>query len=664
MKKFTVMTPPEYEALFLEAIGRERLAHLIEVKGSDFERLKMAGEEKVDYGVLRDRLKASHKTLVESETFEQLEFTPSMAELRELGENPEKAVNEIIGRLEDGRRRLETARTKLEEAKPKLVEMRARLFKLEELKPEELKRCLAVGILKSTPAEERGLTGVSRIEEHLRRFDDVTYKLVKISPEEAFLFVFGPEERRSWVEALFLISNVKDIFDVLSVRDILLALDIAERDKALKEYKSEVGTLQGFIESEEDIKRIKDELTHVVCKARFTDRFLSILLDKETQVLRTKLLSVLQGWVPTDKVPQLRKVIDEIEKKTGESLFVEFEEPSHDDVVPTERPTLKPSFLDPAFTLTSLRGWPTAHEVNPSIAAILIFSLQFGIMFGDVGQGLVFLLMGLILSRKFKTGLASKLAVMFVPMGIVAIIFGFFYDSFFLVEGLFHPIREQILHIHPVIKYMLEPLFVSPINQVGKLFRIVLGVAVLEMSIGLVIGAINAIREGHIWGVIGEHGAGAILFLVGLYFGALYFLQVRDFMAIMGHWSFIMMIAGLVMAAIEPVITALSRKHLGAAVMGEAVGAFMMTFVECLANFFSFLRIGAFALAHACLAIAAHSLVQFMGVGGIVLMNVIAMTFEFVSSSVQSLRLLYYEFMGKFFRGTGIRFRPFHLERG
>jgi V/A-type H+-transporting ATPase subunit I len=46
---------------------------------------------------------------------------------------------------------------------------------------------------------------------------------------------------------------------------------------------------------------------------------------------------------------------------------------------------------------------------------------------------------------------------------------------------------------------------------------------------------------------------------------------------------------------------------------------------------------------------------------GIVIMNVIAMTFELISSSVQSMRLLYYEFMGKFFDGQGVPFRPFKI---
>ena len=78
---------------------------------------------------------------------------------------------------------------------------------------------------------------------------------------------------------------------------------------------------------------------------------------------------------------------------------------------------------------------------------------------------------------------------------------------------------------------------------------------------------------------------------------------------------------------------------------------------------FSFLRLAAFALAHASLAGAATSMGEAIGspIGALVMMNVIALTFEFVSSSVQSLRLLYYEFMGKFFHGEGVPFKPFKL---
>lgn len=326
MNKFTIITSPKYESFILEEIGRTGLPHLIEVRKPDFERKNITAEKKVDYGVLRFLLNDSYRSLLEDETFEQSQFTPSTAELGELVENPEKVVNEIIGILEDGRKRLERARIKLEEAKAKLIEIKARLEALRALKTEELKRCLAVGILRFTKITDLGFTQWPRIEEHLLRFEDIAYKVVNMSPEKGFLFIFGPEERRDFVEALFLVFDVKDIFDVLSARDILLALDLEKRKEVLKEYEDEIDTLQKYIQSEKEVQSIKDGLASILGKAEFINQFLSIFSDEEVPVPRTKLVSVLVGRVPTDKVPQLKQVISGVEEKIGESLFVQYED--------------------------------------------------------------------------------------------------------------------------------------------------------------------------------------------------------------------------------------------------------------------------------------------------------------------------------------------------
>jgi len=122
------------------------------------------------------------------------------------------------------------------------------------------------------------------------------------------------------------------------------------------------------------------------------------------------------------------------------------------------------------------------------------------------------------------------------------------------------------------------------------------------------------------------------------------------------------MMGGMVLAMLEPIIAAVAGGHFSIEVIGEGVGALLMTFVEGLANLFSFLRIVAFALAHASLANAAIQLGGLMGnIPSLILMNLIAMTFEFMSSGVQSVRLLYYEFMGKFYHGSGAQFRPYRL---
>jgi V/A-type H+-transporting ATPase subunit I len=266
-------------------------------------------------------------------------------------------------------------------------------------------------------------------------------------------------------------------------------------------------------------------------------------------------------------------------------------------------------------------------------------------MYGDIGQGALFLIAGLIISRKYKRGMMSKLGTLFIPMGIFAIIFGIGYDSIFLVEGLlFH--HNQFMP--------------NPIHETTTLMKWVFKIATVEILFGLVLGAINQWKAGHKWGILGMHGLGMMLYVAGLSLSVFEFIRTNDFMGTMGYWGFYVMLGGLFLAMGEPIIAAIAGKHFTIEVIGEGVGALLMTFVEGLANLFSFLRIVAFALAHASLAGAAQQLSGFMGtIPSLILMNLIAMTFEFMSSGVQSLRLLYYEFMGKFYHGGGVPFNPY-----
>jgi vacuolar-type H+-ATPase subunit I/STV1 len=648
LKKFTIITPPEYETQVLGELGKASVVQLKEVMGADFERLTKDGDKAIDYKSLYDKYHEVYQGLIGTGFLEYPSVDASITELREFMEDPEGEVESILNELNEFKKRLE-------DREKRLLDIRTRLERVRALQPEEFRRCLDVGIIE--------LQLIPRLVEHLKRFGDLSHKLIEISEDTGYIFVFGPENRKEWVETLFVVFDVRDVFEVLSTGDILLALDDEMRDKVIKEYEEEAEKLQLLVEREEEEEVIKDQIEKIqdlvkiegkeqygtfFGKARFYDYLLGIMANKTIPVLRTKVLSVIQGWIEDEKLPVLEEIRKGLEEDTGKLFFVQIEEPSHDDhAIPTPPPEIKPSFLQPAWTLTTLRGWPSAHEFNPAYITILIFSFQFGLMFGDIGQGAIFLVAGIFMSSKFKTGLASKLGAMFIPMGISAIIFGFLYDSIFLMEGL-------LFHHHQIMP--------NPINETTSLLKLVFLIAAVEIIFGLIFGAINEYKEGHKWGVLGEHGLGMILYIAGLYLSAMHFIRTGDFMAVMGYWAFYMMIGGMVLAMLEPIIASIAEGHFSIEVVGEGVGALLMTFVEGLANIFSFLRIAAFALAHGSLAVAAHQLGNFMGTAtSLVLMNLIAMSFEFVSSSVQSLRLLYYEFMGKFYQGEGVPFRPFRL---
>jgi V/A-type H+-transporting ATPase subunit I len=429
----------------------------------------------------------------------------------------------------------------------------------------------------------------------------------------------------------------------------------------IHEYEEEVEKLQLLAKEEEDVlkeqiekiekltvRERKELYTPLLGKAKFLDYILGIMSNETVPVIRTRLISLIQGWVAEDKVHVLDEIKADIEERTGELFFVQYEEAGHDEhAIPSSEPLFKPSMLQPAWKLTTLRGWPSAHEVNPMYISILVFSFQFGLMYGDIGQGAIFLLAGIIVSRKYKRGMMSKLGTLFIPMGIFAILFGIGYDSIFLKEGL-------LFHHHQFMP--------NPVHETTTLMKWVFKIATVEIIFGLVLGAINQWKAGHKWGVLGEHGLGMILYVLGLSLSVFEFIKTGDFMGTLGYWGFYVMLGGMLLAMLEPIIAAVAGGHFSIEVIGEGVGALLMTFVEGLANLFSFLRIVAFALAHASLAGAAHQLAGFMGdIPSLILMNLIAMSFEFMSSGVQSLRLLYYEFMGKFYHGDGVPFRPYRL---
>ncbi|UCD46080.1 MAG: hypothetical protein JSV27_06245 [Candidatus Bathyarchaeota archaeon] len=640
MKKFTIITPPEYEHQIIRDLGAARVVQLKAVSGVDVERLRKTGERIVDFKGLYEKFQDEYKALEESTILELEGMDLEADELREFTEDPAASVDDFLAKFREVQDKIKEVDARREEGENKLVEAKLRLESLKALEPEELKKCLTVGLA------DLGIQ--QRLNEYLQRFEDTSSKVVEFSSDKGYVFVFGPEERREWVETIFLIFEVKDIFEVLNTQDILLAIDAGRREDTIKEYEQEVQELQALTEAEAEYEQIKAEYSPVLENAKFVDQMLRILSDESVPVLRTTVISVIQGWIPEGDVHALDRIIDDLQKKTGELFYLDYEDPGHDDhAVPTPEPTMAPSILQPAWKLTSLRGWPAANEINPMYITIIVFSFQFGLMYGDIGQGAVFLLAGLILSRKYKRGMMSKLGTLFIPMGIFAMLFGIGYDSIFLKEGL-------LFHHHQFMP--------NPVHETTTLMKWVFKIATVEIVFGLVLGAINQWKEGHKWGILGEHGLGMILYVVGLSLSVFEFIRTNDFMGVMGYWGFYVMLGGMFMAMLEPIIAAVAGGHFGIEVIGEGVGALLMTFVEGLANLFSFLRIVAFALAHASLAGAAHQLAGFMGdIPSLILMNLIAMSFEFMSSGVQSLRLLYYEFMGKFYHGGGVQFRPYRF---
>ena len=96
MKKVTIITPPEYEGLVLESLGRVRVMQLTHVTGSEFEGLETPAEQTVDYKELYQRVQTR---LVEPLGLSEMKLervTPSLQELREFARDPVGTVDSLI----------------------------------------------------------------------------------------------------------------------------------------------------------------------------------------------------------------------------------------------------------------------------------------------------------------------------------------------------------------------------------------------------------------------------------------------------------------------------------------------------------------------------------------------------------------------------------------
>jgi V/A-type H+-transporting ATPase subunit I len=308
-------------------------------------------------------------------------------------------------------------------------------------------------------------------------------------------------------------------------------------------------------------------------------------------------------------------------------------------------------------------GVPSYGEIQPTAFFAVSFLVMFGLMFGDVGQGLVLFSAGYCLFRYLPRFL--DYGILLMECGAASTAFGALYGSFFGIEGL------------------LPVLWMEPIRDLPRFMGIAIGFGIVVVSLGLVMNIVNSWRSGErASALFGPRGVfGAFVYWIGLAVAA---------RALMPTTVVIPITFLLAMAAAAAFLLLLRRpivRYLGrgadtrpahaqgprwlVALEGsvELVDALFAYF----ANTVSFVRVAAFAAVHAGVFIAIFALAdtlahsrfgQPLGIVTLVLGNVVMIFLEGLTVSVQVLRLEYYEFFGKFFRGGGELYRPLMLRKG
>lgn len=280
-----------------------------------------------------------------------------------------------------------------------------------------------------------------------------------------------------------------------------------------------------------------------------------------------------------------------------------------------------PWWAQPFELFTRLMGMPGPAGADPSVLLALAVPLIFGYMFGDVGQGVVLALAGWLLRHRLPV------LRLLIPGGIAAALFGLVFGAVFTLEHVVAP-----WWVHP-IEHPLPVLLVP----------IVAGAALL--CVGLLIGGLEAWWDRRLGAWLRDDAAVLLTYAGTL--GA--FIDAK--------WWWLV-VAGVAWAVASSIV---DRRRIGAAL--GALGQLFEHTLQVLINTLSFARVGAFALAHAGLSSAVVALASAAGNrAGFVLVlaigNVLILVVEGLVVSIQTTRLVLFEFFTRFFNPEGREFRP------
>ena len=218
------------------------------------------------------------------------------------------------------------------------------------------------------------------------------------------------------------------------------------------------------------------------------DELLTSDVEKAEAPLRfatTDQAFVAEGFVPTCEVNNL---IEAINKITGGKCYATElpVDPEHDKV-PVEYDN--PSFCDPTELIIDTYARPNYSEIDPTLVVAFVFPIFFGLMLGDVGYGLILLVLSLVLRRFFKEGDGARLVKTLTIFSVSAIVFGLLYSEFI------------------GFKLFWEPLIFSRHMNIGgeggggaaipQLLVTSIWIGVLYITLGRIFSMINHARNDH-----------------------------------------------------------------------------------------------------------------------------------------------------------------------
>ncbi len=401
------------------------------------------------------------------------------------------------------------------------------------------------------------------------------------------------------------------------------------------------------------LKKLGEENKDNLASLKETSENILTLLQAEKKIIQSGRLATVKGFVPTNKFNALN---DKMNGMMDGKVLVLPNEPVESEKEPPTRITNN-RFVKPFEELTKLYGLPKYSEIDPTPLIAITFPILFGLMFGDLGHGLVLLLGGLIVGKLIKGNQAMKnVCYIMAACGIGAMGAGLLFGEFF---------GQKIF----------PPLWFSPFDNVFSFLIFTLIVGIVQIISGIVLEMVNFAMKHNL--------ADALLTAlpkIGFFVGGVYLIYSCQLN--FGAWF-----AGPILAPVIPFIILIigkpaylaitKKKHASGehaemdTVSGRLFeGGDLVT--RLLSNTISYSRILALLMAHWALLLVTYTIAGLVNPAGstsilgfalagvvIIFGNIFVLALEGLIVFIHTLRLHFYEWFSKFYGGTGTEFNPF-----
>ena len=436
-------------------------------------------------------------------------------------------------------------------------------------------------------------------------------------------------------------------FERIHIPDFVHGTPERAAETLLDEIENDEKQLQHV---EDVINKIKDECREEMAKIRGELEFLDRTFVARKYVVGLGQRFSITGFIDAADVDRLNETFSDLKE-------VEIEvRPAHSDKRLDPPTKLKNGwFARPFVMFVEMYGIPDYDGIDPVPIVAIIYSLLFGLMFGDVGQGIVVMIVGALLS-KFKN---MQLGDIMVRIGIFSTLFGFIFGSVFGNETMLNPLYHALLGLSEKPIEVMSSAFILP------LLMIAVGIGVILNLFSMALNMLLQFRKkdmGEFW--FSQNGVAGFVFYasiaIGVVLNVLFGLPVFNIIYIL-----LLIVLPLLLVFLKEPLT---RKLHHGKMFPEGFGAFFVEgffelFEICLSyitNTISYLRVGGFVLSHAGMMMAVTMIMEMSG--GIVALligvfgNILVMCLEGLVVGIQVLRLQFYEMFSRYFDGNGIAF--------